>query len=287
MHRHRVLLLAASLLTLSSLGMPGCRLTERVTDPELSPSLRTATPTHNDRSRRSRTIYGESERVGRGTVRSFVELSGRRPIAIGVEFTKRALRGLPASGPEQDYVLELPRRAFEPFTHVYLNYNPEGHSPLEIYGIPHFDIHFYMISNAEREAIDGSRGGQNPASQFVPAGYISTVDVVPRMGVHWIDPRSPEFQPGGRFTRTLIYGFFDGRMAFIEPMITLDFLRNGRSVRLRIPQPAEVQQTGYYPQRYVITRSGDDDDDGGERVIVKLTDFVFRRAAGSVASGRD
>jgi hypothetical protein len=29
------------------------------------------------------------------------------------------------------------------------------------------------------------------------------------MGVHWIDPKSPEFN-GGKFTQTFIFGSYDG-----------------------------------------------------------------------------
>ena len=60
MHPHRVLLLAVSVLTLSTLSTLGCRLNDRVTDPGITPELRTATPNHNDRSRRTRTVYGNA-----------------------------------------------------------------------------------------------------------------------------------------------------------------------------------------------------------------------------------
>ena len=60
-----------------------------------------------------------------------------------------------------------------------------------------------------------------PAGEM-PATYINT-GLVPTMGAHWIDVTAPELN-GQPFTETFIFGSFDGKMTFYEPMITKAFI---------------------------------------------------------------
>ena len=81
---------------------------------------------------------------------------------------------------EAVYVLALPQAVeIPPYQFVTLDWTPEGHPPPDVYDVRHFDLHFYMISEEEREGIDGSTGGQDPQAQFVPQGYVSTQTIVP------------------------------------------------------------------------------------------------------------
>jgi hypothetical protein len=123
-------------------------------------------------------------------------------------------------------------------------------------------VHFYLISAAQRDAItptDPAFQAQDtavPNPAFVPAGYVPTPDVFERMGVHWVDLGSPEFTPAG-FSRTFIYGFWNGQMNFLEPMLTTAFVESvktlpGQSVMVDIPQAAAVERDGVYPTRYGV-----------------------------------
>jgi hypothetical protein len=70
------------------------------------------------------------------------------------------------------------------------------------------------------------------------------------MGVHWVDPTSPELN-GKPFTATFIYGSWDGKVIFAEPMITKAYLETKPQFSAELPAPAR-DEGGYYPKRYAV-----------------------------------
>ena len=208
------------------------------------------------------TYVGDAKSLGNGGAYAFITLDDGEPTSIGVSLDELALSGL-SSHETQDIALPLPTTvAVAPFNHVALNWNPHGHEPDGVYTIPHFDFHFYMVSEAELNEIDPARAdfadkaAKMPEGRYIPAGYIQTPGAVPRMGAHWVDPTSPEFTNQG-FSRTFIYGFWDAQMNFLEPMITKSFIESvkamdGQSVQFAIPQPQAFARPGYYPTHYSI-----------------------------------
>lgn len=201
---------------------------------------------------------GAKVNVGNGSAYAWLLEDGQgNPLAVGISITDAALTGLPAG--DMEYVLPLPRQAQSTaFRHVVLNWNPHGHIPPGIYDTPHFDYHFYIITPEQRALITGTgddqaRALRMPAPAAIPTGYIGPDGTVePRMGWHWIDPASPEFH-GQPFTETFIYGFYDGQMAFIEPMVTTAFLASRPFVSRAIALPAVYPTSGYYPTGYAIS----------------------------------
>jgi hypothetical protein len=166
-------------------------------------------------------------------------------------------------------------KAITPFKHIGLDYNPEGHEPTAVYGLPHFDIHFYLMSEADRAAIppyevDSSKFLAVPTQEYVPANYMALPGGVPQMGRHWADVTSPELA-GQKFTETFIYGSYNGVVTFYEPMITLDFLKTTSAFSRAIPQPAKVKVSGYYPTKMEVRKQNGVTD-------VALTSFVYREA---------
>jgi len=207
---------------------------------------------------------GTARLVGNGAAWSWVECDGKgTPARIGVTFTETALSGLPPDAPlsqfgSVEYVLSLPAGVdVPPFTHIVMNWEPHGHPPPGVYDVPHFDFHFYLIDPAERvkmtcEGPDGPRCSAKPDAKFIPAGYVMPpVPPVPRMGAHWIDPSSPEFNKKP-FTMTFIYGSYDGGLAFVEPMAANAYLDTKPDASGAIKLPASYQRRGYYPTAYSI-----------------------------------
>jgi hypothetical protein len=92
-------------------------------------------------------------------------------------------------------------------------------------------------------------------ARYLPEGYIDVGAVVPRMGNHLLDSRSPELKDSLPFSSTFIYGAYDGELIFWEPMITLDFLRKNPDACLEIRQPEEFRQAGYYPTQYCVRQN--------------------------------
>jgi hypothetical protein len=199
---------------------------------------------------------------------------------------------------DEERVLELPDeivgRAQLPFKWIAVNWNAEGHHPPApkpgeapappIYARPHFDFHFFAWDRERIEAIepgpcgefvdcgDFERGRKAMPVRYVPEGHIDLGIVVPRMGNHLLDSRSPELvDPSTPFTRTFIYGAFDGELIFWEPMITLDFLLSTRNSCFEIRQPQAFRRSGYYPTSYCVR------DQGATRTV-SLEGFVYSRA---------
>jgi len=226
-----------------------------------------------------RTQWGRPVQMGEGTMATFATLRGSlEPQYVGIWFTEDALDGLPEGGDEHHSVTPpLPANAGKAtnFEWVGVDWAPQGHAPAEVYDVPHFDIHFYMMDRETVESeippgecdADGDgtpefgvpcdvyeRGTEPLPDAQRPAGYVSTDDVVPHMGNHWVDQNAPEFR-GEPFTHTWIYGSFDGRLTFVEPMITREYLRglDGRDVA-DVETPEAFPEAGYQPTQYSVRR---------------------------------
>lgn len=200
------------------------------------------------------TYYGDETHVGNGTVRTFVTLNDNGdPQSIGYKFTESMLSGLPDNdGMDNMFVLNFPSQAsVTGFDHAELDWNPHGHDPLPIYGYPHFDFHFYTVGNGELSKIIPGPDTVSVDKQYIPKDYVSGVMAVPNMGVHWADTLSSEYH-GQKFTKTFIYGFYRGKMLFVEPMITKEYLETQPNITIPVKQPAAFQKSGYYPTAYSI-----------------------------------
>lgn len=203
-------------------------------------------------------IMGDPVTVGAGTARTYVEIQKNgSPAGIGVVLSASALSNLPSDQMMFSYELKLPvREDLRPFDHVVLNWNPMGHEPTEIYGAPHFDFHFYMIPSEVQKAItcdaaDKSICLKPVAPEYVPSDYAPGPGGVPTMGWHWIDTLSGEWH-GLPFTSTFIYGYYNGMLSFIEPMITRKFLLEKTDLSAAIRLPAKFPYPGNYPSSYSI-----------------------------------
>ncbi len=65
------------------------------------------------------------------------------------------------------------------------------------------------------------------------------------MGNHLIDPTSAEFH-GKKFTRTWIYGAYDGHVTFVEEMLTRECMLSRPAACFPIKSPPAVNVRGYY-----------------------------------------
>lgn len=228
-----------------------------------------------------RLLRGADITLGQGIARTEVTLNqSGKPISIAVVLNAAALSGLPATVPQGglEVVLPLPTDAGPlPFDHVAMNWQPGGHPPPGIYNRPHFDVHFYAITMAERNAMTpadpqfAAKALRAPAAEFVPPNYVTDGTAIPRMGSHWNDRNAPEHH-GVTFTRTLIYGFFDGSMIFIEPMVTKEFLETHADVTADLAIPTRYPRPGFYPTRWRVSF----DSTRGEHRI-ELSGFTQRQ----------
>lgn len=236
------------------------------------------------------TFYGEAIALGDGTARTYVVLGAGGPVELGVALSEGAFDNLPEGhdhghGPMSEFILSLPTQAaVTPYKFVELNWTPLGHvgGP---YALPHFDFHFYTISIAERNAIDptdpeyAQKAGNLPPTEQTPANYVAMSTLTgappeevaaPFMGMHWVDITSPELN-GGIFNTTFIYGSWNGKFIFGEPMVTTALLQSKPNLTLPVPVPQRVSTPGAYPSAYRIYWN-----EQTQEYRVSLTDFARR-----------
>jgi hypothetical protein len=231
---------------------------------------------------KSGTFMGAEQAIqhGKGWAWIKVDIQGI-PQQVGVSINQAALNSMPigseepSEGHTHENIVILPlhpiAKAITPFDHIQLDWNPAGHPPFEIYGKPHFDFHFYMVSEAEvSAAVDPVKLDLVPAPAYLPANYFSA-GPVPQMGTHFLDATSPEFH-GQPFTETFVYGTYNGNVTFYEPMITLDFLKATSAYERSIPQPDKFKTSGYYPTKMKIVKQN------GVTTVI-LDGFVKRQAS--------
>jgi hypothetical protein len=262
---------------------------------------------------------GADARLGEGVFSSYVQFDrSGAPTAIGLSFSPDVLNTLPThrsdehrcfdldgngtieADPEclamHERVVPLPpeaaRRTDIPFKWILLNWNPQGHAPSQVYGLPHFDIHYVMEPIENIFAIMPGPCGEEfiRCDQFdravmpVPENYMhpdfqNVGAAVPAMGNHLVDLTSHEFH-GSTFDRTWMYGAYEGRVTFWEEMVTRDFLLTRPDTCFDIKTPGAVATTGYYPTRSCFGFRG---DTGEQRVSIE--GFEYREASPPVVAG--
>ena len=228
------------------------------------------------------TYEGPSQVMGDGNAHAFITLDADgKPTVIGIRMSETALMGLPVEPPQDadgwEYALSLPKEAaISGYDHIVIDWNPKGHIPIGVYDKPHFDFHFYLISSEQREKItakgeDIARAHKAPAPELMPEGYILPEGTeVQRMGAHAIDPTAPEFNKLP-FVRTFIYGFYDGQMIFLEPMMTKDFLATKPNTTDPIKLPKAYSIHAYYPTIYSVKYNADQ-----REYEISLENLVYR-----------
>ena len=239
----------------------------------------------------SGTFFGPSQPLGNGTVRTYTTLDeGGRPTEVGLRLSATALDGLPEAntGLPPTLMLDFPdEAAATAFDHVMLNWNPQGHEPPELFGKPHFDVHFDMVDMATIAAIIASdpdyaaKAERAPETKYVPQDYVvppgapAAAQAVPGMGVHLIDFSDGSLVPGSYdFEHIIINGTWDGRYTFIEPMITREWLLTQPSSDQPLKLPQAYQKAAYYPTTYGVHVDGQSKD-----YLISLGGMTMREAS--------
>jgi hypothetical protein len=225
----------------------------------------------------SGTFFGPTVAMAGGTGRAYVTRNRNGvPSELGVAFTEEVLNSLPVAMAE--YVFALPPEATATrFRHAVVNWMPIGHPPAT-YSVPHFDFHFYTITDAERagivlgDSVLAAKLARQPALEFLPSGYATGAASI-RMGLHWRDLEAPEFT-GQPFTKAYIYGSYDGAIIFGEPMIAKAYLETKPAVVTPLKLPAKYAATGYQATSYTIAY-----DAATKEYRVALSGFAFASGA--------
>lgn len=254
--------------------------------------------------------YGESVAHGNGSFTPYGTVIAGVPRAIGVRFAASTMTGQPSAASDgtwdvvdedgnvvwhccgHERVLEVPENVREstPFTHIVVNWNPEGHIPPGVFDVPHYDFHFYTIDEATRTSIEAPVASEMcdiggtavpvdcetyatlteplPEDQM-PPDYIRPGAVEPGMGDHLLDPFGSGLN-AMPFSHTFIFGAYDGNLSFFEPMITVEYLRTRPRRCFPIRLPEALPEAGWAPSQYCI-----EFQPGRELYSVSLESFVY------------
>lgn len=234
---------------------------------------------------KSGVFKGPVVQVHEGKSWTWVKLDKKgNPERIGISLTEKALTSVPAGnghgghahGTSNNWVVKFNpvAGAVIPFNHVGMNWNPNGHEPEHIYDKPHFDFHFFSMTPEEVVVIpvyeaDSTKFNNWPAAEYFPETYFNPGGGVPLMGAHWVDVTSGEFN-GKPFTETFIFGSYNGKVTFYEPMITQEFLKSQNNYERDIPTPVRFQESGWYPTKMRILKH-----EGVTDIV--LDNFVYRQ----------
>ena len=224
------------------------------------------------------TFKGAKIAVGQGTAWTEMVVGETKEVQeVSLVFTDDALVGLPGTLPTTEFIIPLPSEApASVFNHVGVNWQPQGHPPATVYSVPHFDVHFYLISTQERDGMTpadpafGAKAARIADASLLPPGYTSDPMPIPRMGAHWGDSTSHEFH-GSAFTATMIYGYYDAKMIFLEPMMAKSFIESNPNFSATMRTPAKYPKAGRYPTTYGLTH-----DATAKEYRAKLGAFVAR-----------
>jgi hypothetical protein len=132
--------------------------------------------------------------------------------------------------------------------HLGVNWEVYGHPPTT-FMTPHFDFHFYTWSGAAIEAIDCSdlsKPEQLPDGYILPDIGIPEMNMtlvglcVPEMGMHGV--LESEYNNTEFFDGSMIIGYYNQEVIFIEPMVAKHHLMKRQDFDLDMPRLAHLRQ---------------------------------------------
>lgn len=199
---------------------------------------------------KERVVYGAEINIGNGKVKSFIKKDeAGNPTAVGLAISDAVLKSFRARGAE--YRIKMPAGNNTLFKHISLEYSPGKPAP---YNTPNVTVHFYMLSEKERDAINANAPAMEvlPATAFRPKDYVPMPGGVPGMGKHWIDTTGEELH-GTPFKRAIAYGSYNGRFISLEPLYNLSFLQAKKTAQWPVKDPPAVGTSGFYATSYSLS----------------------------------
>ena len=224
----------------------------------------------NQNSSATRFVMGETGKIFGAPARSWAKLAGDGSVleagfTLSYDSVARATfpkadpnmkMDSPAAMPPPLVELNFPKEVQDTtfFDHLDVYWNPVGHPP--VYGVPHFDMHFFTINKAAVASIDCKDLSQADPS-LLAKGYVPTVPpnatpdkvCIPRMGFHSLPAGDLGLKPG-EFSKTMMAVYYGGKLNAIEPMISRDALLEKKSFSLNVPQLASLGRATRYPGKF-------------------------------------
>ena len=199
-------------------------------------------------------VQGACAAAFKGQVCTWASISGQTLQAAGAVIPFASIANAPADQPmiwppAAVATLDMPDAARQQggLTRLTMFWEAEGHPP-GAFLTPHFDFHFYTVAPAAIAAIDCKderKPAALPAAFGLPdillppdmahmAGVPTLVGLcVPKMGMHAI--LTTEIERQDAFNGTMVIGYYQGRVIFLEPMVSKLTLMKQASFDLPLP----------------------------------------------------
>jgi hypothetical protein len=210
---------------------------------------------------KAKTYYGESRPMGGDSIRSWIktDLNGN-PSSIGVSFSQSAFAKL-AGDDDTTFMMMLPMMASggmmnmmaAPFDHIEVDWSKNGDA-MAPFNVAHFDMHCFAIDTMTQMGIMMGHDHMTMTmdTMYLPHGYELMMDAEAMMGVHAMDTTDHDTP----FNHTCMYGFTQGNLAFVEPMVAKTYLDSKVNFSADIKQPTKFKKSGWYPTKYYIRYDG-------------------------------
>lgn len=214
---------------------------------------------------------------------AWIVMEGNQAVELGATIPMALVEAVPADAemvwpPEQMGVLELPAEARGALgiDHLGINWEAHGHPPATFL-TPHFDFHFYSISQTAVRAIDCTDSSKPSA---IPAGYaLPDIDIpgmgmlvglcVPRMGMHAMPEADVEETKA--FGASMLVGYYGGAPIFFEPMVSRALLLQRADFSLPVPMIENLPEGIRYPRAFRAVY-----DAKNEQYRMVMSEFVVR-----------
>jgi hypothetical protein len=207
-------------------------------------------------------VAGSCQPAFGASICTWAKMSGSKVVSLGATVPLSAIENAPADGPMTwppvaAAVIPMPARARAAtgVDHLTVYWEHHGHPPTP-YLTPHFDFHFYAISDSTRTAIDCT----NKTKPLKTAKGYSLVDIdipgignleglcVPGMGMHSV--LSSELTATTPFSGTMVLGYYEAQPIFFEPMVAKAKLMEKKSFTLPIVVPSGLPKGVRYPKKF-------------------------------------
>lgn len=233
-----------------------------------------------EESERIATFIGPKVAVGNGYVISWIRvINNQTPWEIGIDITSGVLEDLPKdSGLIEPAIIPLPDIAekLTPFNHISITWNPENFSDIPGFEQAHFNFYFHTIPIGDRMSIPVWSEETDPSfstyppRNHLPKNYsplIKGIGSYAEIGRHWLSTDSKSYLP---LAETFSFGTYDGKLIFMDPIVTLSVLKSGEEIIKPIPQPLYHSGNNPLPREYKISISKN------ENRTVALRNFLLR-----------
>lgn len=218
--------------------------------------ITTAFAPERDSTSRTCSVVLESE------VCTWVVMEGETAVELGATVPLEIIEAAPADAemvwpPKELVTVALPEEARVALgiDHMGINWEAHGHPPAT-FAVPHFDFHFYNITQDEVGTIDCSndaKPGQLPAGYTLPDVDVPGLGVlvglcVPRMGMHAMVDHDAHATDA--FEASMILGYYAGQAIFFEPMVSRELLMKRSDFSLSVPAIDDLPPGVHYPREF-------------------------------------